>query len=137
MCAYGLSDPVSGLFMRKAMHCVHNFPKGIAESMFKKCSKNREHQTIIGSSPGYGSRAIISQAYPQVLCEDVARVLRRAIQSREPEDDIGLPSMSKTNSDVPQQKNITFHTDALRPTTNDVKSLEKDQVASFIGRGGI
>ena len=108
------------------MRFVHNFPKGIADSMFKKCSQNHKHQTVIGSSPGHGSRAIISQAYAKVLCEEVARVLRRAIRSQEQENDTGLRLVSETDSDAYQQKYMKSHGDDLRPTSKDIRSLERD-----------
>ena len=75
MCAYGLVDPVSQLPMRKAMMFVHNLPSENMIEVFKKCTKDHEHQLIEGYCPGHGSRAVISHVYPELFCEAVAKAL--------------------------------------------------------------
>ena len=77
MCAYGLVDPVSGLAMRKAMRFAHNFPSEVMEDFFQKCTKDHNHQSVIGHCPGHGSRPLLSQAYPEMFCKAVAQVMYR------------------------------------------------------------
>ena len=75
ICAYGLVDPVSRLPMRKAMKFVHNLPDENMVEVFKKCTKDHEHQLVAGRCPGHGSRAVISQVYPELFCKAVAKAL--------------------------------------------------------------
>jgi len=78
MCAYGLVDPVSKLPMKKAMRLAHNFPPDVMEEFFQKCTKDHDHQSVVGHCPGYGSRPLLSQAYPEKFCKAVAQIMYRA-----------------------------------------------------------
>ena len=51
MCAYGLVDPVSKLSMKKAMRLAHNFPPEVMEEFFQKCTKDHDHQSVVGHCP--------------------------------------------------------------------------------------
>ena len=84
MCAYGLVDPVSRLPMRKAMKFVHNLPDENMVEVFKKCTKDHEHQLVEGHCPGHGSRAVISQVYPELFCKAVAKTLSSTQSLKEP-----------------------------------------------------
>ena len=77
MCAYGLKDPVSGLPMKKPMSFLHNLAMGFFGDMVKRCSNDHVHQQIIGSTPGFGSRAVLSQVYPWTFCQKLAQVFRQ------------------------------------------------------------
>ena len=77
MCAYGLVDPVSKLAMKEAMRFAHNFPPEAMEDFFQKCTKDHDHQSVVGHCPGHGSHPLLSQAYPEMFCKAVAQVMHR------------------------------------------------------------
>ena len=43
--------------------------------MCKRCPDDHQHQAIEGSAPGHGSRAVISQAYPEDFCCEFAELV--------------------------------------------------------------
>jgi hypothetical protein len=63
--------------MKKPMSFLHNIPMHIFATMIRRCTGNHEHQQIIGSAPGYGSRAVISQAYPMTFCKQLVRTIEK------------------------------------------------------------
>ena len=83
MCCFGLVDPVSGLPMRKSMSLLSNISRELEEDVIKMCKRDHEHQTVVGSSRGFGSRAIISQVYPLPFCRAVAKTLLRLLHANE------------------------------------------------------
>ena len=72
MCCFRLVDPVSGLRMRKSMRFLNNMPSGSMKDVIKTCTRDNEHETIIGSANAFGSRAVVSQVYPMPFCKAVA-----------------------------------------------------------------
>ena len=76
MCAFGLKDPESGLYYKKGMYLMHNFPAGVLSPLFRKCNQDHEHQVIEGSVKGK-SRASISEVYPNRFCRLLARLLNK------------------------------------------------------------
>ena len=77
MCAFGLKDPASGLYYKKGMYLMHNFPEGAIAPLFRKCKQDHEHQTIEGSAKGGGSRSSLSEVYPHRFCRLLARLLNK------------------------------------------------------------
>ena len=77
MCAFGLKDPDSGLFYKKGMYLMHNFPEGAISPLFRLCQQDHEHQIIEGSVKGGGSRASVSEVYPARFCRLLARLLNK------------------------------------------------------------
>jgi hypothetical protein len=75
MCAYGLEDPFSHLPMRNSMTLLTNIADTYTHDLVRQCPGNHSHQAIVGSSKGYGSRALISQAYPWKFCDRLASIL--------------------------------------------------------------
>ena len=82
MCAYGLKDPNNGLHMKKPMSFLHNIPMSLFFDVVKTCPGTHQHQQIIGSAPGHGSRAILSQVYPVPFCRQLAGVLAKIKQTQ-------------------------------------------------------
>jgi hypothetical protein len=82
MCAYGLEDPFSHLPMRKSMTFLTNIADTYTQELVRQCPGNHSHQAIVGSSKGYGSRALLSQAYPWKLCDRLASILHEMHMER-------------------------------------------------------
>jgi hypothetical protein len=81
MCAYGLKGPVSSMPMKKPMSFLHNIPMTMFADLIKQCRGDHEHQQIVGSARGHGSRAVLSQAYPWTCCQKLASVLSQVVAS--------------------------------------------------------
>ena len=62
---------------------MSNLPHELKENVVKMCKKDHEHQTIVGSSRGFGSRAVMSQVYPMPVCKAMAKTLSRILYSGE------------------------------------------------------
>ena len=80
MCAFGMRDP-NGYYYYKPTSLLHNFPEGVLNPVFKRCSNNSKkdpthyHQQLEGSAPGYGSRTKLAQVYPYRFCSTLIRCI--------------------------------------------------------------
>ena len=92
MCAYGLVDPVTGWAMKKPISLLHNIPMNVFHRLVRRCDNKHEHQRITGSSPGYGSRAVISQVYPWQFCNQLAGVIKTLLKRTNPPTQFCLPA---------------------------------------------
>ena len=81
VCCFGMIDPVSGLSMRKSISLLSNLPNELKEDVIKVCKRDHDHQTIVGSSRGFGIRAVMSQVYPMPFCKAMAKTLSRMLHS--------------------------------------------------------
>ena len=75
LCCFGMIDPVSGLPMRNSISLLSNISHELKGDVIRMCKRDHEHQTIIGSSRGFGSRAVISQVFPTSFCRAVAKTV--------------------------------------------------------------
>ena len=71
------------------MSLLSNISHEFTEDVMRKCKRDHEHQTIIGSTRGFGSRAIVSQVYPMPFCKAVAETVHRLLYA----GDVAAPSM--------------------------------------------
>ena len=80
MCAFGMRDP-NGYYYYKPTSLLHNFPEGVLNPVFKRCSNKSKkdpthyHQQLEGSAPGYGSRTKLAQVYPYRFCSTLIRCI--------------------------------------------------------------
>ena len=80
MCAFGMRDP-HGYYYYKPTSLLHNFPDGVLNPIFKRCSNKSKkdpthyHQPLEGSAPGYGSRTKLAQVYPYRFCSTLIRCI--------------------------------------------------------------
>ena len=88
MCAYGMQDPVSGLYYQKAVTLLHNFPSGAIDPIFVRCPnlekgfEEHQHQKIEKSAPGHGDRAALSQIYPMKFCRRLSKLIDTFLHNR-------------------------------------------------------
>ena len=93
LCAYGLVDPVSGWAMKKPISLLHNMPMSIVHRLIRRCDGKHEHQRISGSSPGHGSRAVLSQAYPWQFCTRLAGVIQAVLKAAQNDVRVCMPAV--------------------------------------------
>ena len=77
MCCFGARDPVSKKLILKPTSLLHNFPPGVLDPVFRRCSNRycqnkHEHEHLEGSAKGHGSRTHLAQVYPYRLCQALA-----------------------------------------------------------------
>ena len=71
MCSFGMRDP-DGYFYFKATSLLHDMRPDVLAPVFRQCkgtSSTHQHQYLIGSAPGHGSRAKLAQLYPYRFCQ--------------------------------------------------------------------
>ena len=113
MCAYGLVDPVSFLPMRKAMKFVHNLPSENMIEVFQKCTKDHDHQLVEGHCLGHGSRAVISQVYPDLFCEAVAKAFSSTQSPKKNQQCDSLRQRLRSRSPKSHSKPLQLSQEAL------------------------
>ena len=75
MCAYGLRDPATQLFLRKATRIVTTSRKA-AELLSRQCPRNHYHRRIEGTTRMAGKRVNLSSAaggYTRQFCEEMLK----------------------------------------------------------------
>jgi hypothetical protein len=78
-CCYGLCDPESKLPYYKPTCFLHNIDPDLCKSLFIRCPKTHEHQTIEGSTLGK-NRSAHAQIYPRKLCSKTADVISQQLE---------------------------------------------------------
>ena len=74
MCAFGMKDP-KGYYYYKPTSLIFNVPRDVTQVIFKTCpnrnsgKQHHQHETVMGSVPGYGSRSKLAQVYPYRFCK--------------------------------------------------------------------
>lgn len=68
MCYFGARDPISKKLILKPISLPHNFPPGILDPIFHRCSYRyceNKHETkhLEGLAKGHGSRIHLAQVY--------------------------------------------------------------------------
>ena len=75
-----MRDP-NGYCYYKPTSLLHNFPEGVLNPVFKRCSNKSKrnpthyHQQLEGSAPGYGLRTKLAQVYPYRFCSTLIRCI--------------------------------------------------------------
>jgi hypothetical protein len=80
MCSFGLCDPVSKLYYKKATRIIGSLPK--LESLGLRCNGEHQHQHVEDSVFVEGhsvKRSVLAGRYPERFCVSVAKLVRSAV----------------------------------------------------------